>query len=362
MRGADVMQESLFTLKRLEDFVPQAHPLRAIRDLLNTALKEMDAGFNDLYAVSGRTSIPPEKLLRALVVQMLYGIRSERQLCEHLEYNLLYRWFVGIALDAAVWDHSSFTTHRDRLIEHTAVRTLFDEVVSQADRAGLLSSEHFSVDGTLVRAWASHKSLVPRDGPPPPKGGSKSNPEVDFKGQSRKNDTHVSTSDPDTLLATQSKREGAQLSYTGHVLMENRNGLAVAVRLTQATGTAEREAALDMLKDQRRARTVGGDKNYDTKGFVAACRREGITPHVAQNTGRPGGSAIDGRTTRHAGYRVSQVIRKLIETHFGDRKQHRGGRQGKVRGLAKVDFVFTLSAAVTNMVRIARLLRPPQPA
>ena len=202
-------------------------------------------------------------------------------------------------MDDAVWDHSSFTTNRDRLIEHDAVRTLFSNIVAQAEAAGLLSDEHFSVDGTLIRAWASNKSLVPRDGPSPPTRGPKNNSEVDFKNQTRKN-------------------EGAYPSYTGHVLMENRNGLAVDVRLTQATGTAEREAALDMLKDQAAARSVGADKNYDTRGFVAACREQGVTPHVAQNTARPGGSAIDGRTTRHAGYGISQVIRKLIETHFGD--------------------------------------------
>jgi transposase len=362
MRGADVMQESLFTVKRLEDFVPQAHPLRDIRELLNIALKQMDADFNTLYADRGRYSIAPEKLLRALVLQALYGIRSERQLCEHLEYNLLYRWFVGLPMDDAVWDHSSFTTNRDRLIAFDAVRSLFGNIVAQAEAAGLLSDEHFSVDGTLIRAWASNKSLVPRDGPPPPKSGPKSNPEVDFKKQTRNNDTHVSKTDPQAMLARKSKNEGAYLSYTGHVLMENRNGLAIDVRLTQATGTAEREAALSMLKDQPAARTVGADKNYDTHGFVAACREQGVTPHVAQNTERSGGSAIDGRTTRHAGYRISQGIRKLIETHFGDQKQHRGGRQVKVRGLKKANFVFTLGTAVTNLVRMAKLLGPPQPA
>lgn len=359
MRGADVMQESLFTVKRLEDFVPRAHPLRAIRDILNIALRKMDSDFDTMYADCGRDSIAPEKLLRALVLQSLYGIRSERQLCEHLEYNLLYRWFVGIAMDDAVWVSSSFTTNRDRLIEHDAVRTLFGGILAQADAAGLLSDEHFSVDGTLIRAWASNKSVVPREGPPPPTSGPKSNPEVDFKGQRRTNDTHVSKTDPDSMLARKSKNEGAYPSYAGHALMENRNGLVVDVRLTQASGTAEREAALDMLKDQAAARTVGADKNYDTHGFVAACREQGITPHVAQNATRPGGSAIDARTTRHAGYGISQRIRKLIETHFGDKKQHRGGRQVKVRGLKKVAFVFTLGAAVTNLVRMTKLLGPP---
>ena len=319
----------------------------------------MDADFNAMYSERGRYSIAPEKLLRALVLQSLYGLRSERQLCEHLEYNLLYRWFVGIALDDAVWDHSSFTTNRDRLIAHDAVRTLFGKIVAQAEAAGLLSDEHFSVDGTLIRAWASNKSLVPRDGPAPPTSGPKQNREVDFKGQTRKNDTHVSKTDPDSMLARKSNNEGAYPSYSGHLLMENRNGLAVDVRLTRATGTAEREAALAMLDGQPRAKSLGADKNYDTHGFVAACREQGVTPHVAQNTARPGGSAIDGRTTRHEGYRISQRIRKLIETHFGDKKQHRGGRQVKVRGLDKAGFVFTLGTAVTNLVRMAKLLGPP---
>lgn len=230
-------------------------------------------------------------------------------------------------MDDTVRDHFSFTTNRDRLSEHNAVRKLFGQIVAQAGQSGLLSNEHFSVDGTLIRAWASNKSLVPHDGEPPPAGGAKNNSEVDSKGQQRKNDTHVSKTDPDAMLARKSKNEGAYPSYTGHVLMENRSGLAVDVRLTQATGRAEREATLDMLKDQAQAKTVGADKTYDTHGFLAACREQGITPHVARNTARPGGSAIDGRTTRHAGYGIPQVIRKLIETHFGDKKQHRGGRQ-----------------------------------
>jgi transposase len=358
MRGADVMQESLFTMKRLEDFVPGDHPLRAIRELLNTALKEMDTQFSAMYASKrGRYSIAPEKLLRALVLQALCSIRSERQLCEQLQYNLLYRWFVGIAMDDAPWDHSSFTTNRDRLIEHEGARALFGRIVQQAESAGLISAEHFSVDGTLIRAWASNKSLVARDGsPPPPSGGTKANAEVDFKGQRRSNETHVSKTDPDALLARKSNNEAAYPSYAGHVLMENRSALAVDVRLTQASGTAEREAGLAMLTDQARAKTVGADKAYDTHGFVAACRDQCITPHVAQNSARRGGSAIDAQTTRHAGYAISQQIRKLIETHFGDAKQHRSLRRLRVRGLAKMDFMFTLGAAVTNLVRLPRLM------
>ena len=358
MRGADVMQEALFTVKRLDEFVPPSHPLRAIRDILNTALASLDAKFDSMYAPTGRDSIAPEKLLRALVLQAVYGIRSERALCEHLGYNMLYRWFVGIPMQAEVWDHSSFTRNRDRLIEHDGVRALFGEIIDTAERAGLLSDEHFSVDGTLIRAWASHKSMVPRDGiDPPDKSGPTSNPEVNFKGTRRTNDTYVSATDPDAMLATKSKREGAHLSYTGHALMENRNGLAVDCEVTKATGTAERDCARELIARQPHAATLGADKNYDTHDFVRDCRGEGVTPHVAQNTARNGGSAIDGRTTRHAGYAVSQHIRKRIETLFGDGKQHRGVlRQLKVRGLKKADFVFTLVLSVTNLVRMAKLI------
>ena len=301
------------------------------------------------------------------MLQALYGLRSERALCEHLGYNLLFRWFVGIAIDDTVWDHSSFTTNRDRLIEHDAVKRLFSEILVTADDAGLLSDEHFSVDGTLVRAWASHKSLVPRDGSDgPPKSGPTSNPDVDFRGIKLRNDTHVSSSDPDAMLATKGNREGTKLSYLGHVLtgwpraMENRNGLAVDCVLTRATGTAEREAALQMLAQVARAKTVGADKAYDVANFVSACREQGVTPHVAQNLKHSGGSAIDGRTTRHAGYVISQTIRKRIENLFGDGKQHRGQlRQLKVRRLPKANFVFALSMAATNLVRMAKLMRVP---
>lgn len=363
MRGADVMQEGLFSFKRLDEFVPKAHPLRDIRSIINDALRRLDAKFDEMYALTGRDSIAPEKLLRALILQALYSIRSERALCEHLGYNMLYRWFVGISIDNEVWDHSSFTRNRDRLIEHEAVKCLFGEILGTAERAGLLSDEHFSVDGSLIRAWASNKSLVARDGGEgPPKSGSKSNPEVDFKGTRRSNDTHVSATDPDAMLATKSNKDGAKLSYAGHVLMENRSGLAVDCTVTQATGTAEREAALSMLANAPQAKTIGADKAYDTQDFVAGCRELGVRPHVAQNIQRRGGSAIDQRTTRHAGYAISQTIRKRIETLFGDGKQHRGLlRQLKVRGLAKANCVFALSMTVTNVVRMAKLLRFAHP-
>lgn len=265
------MQEGLFSFKRLEEFVPTDHPLRDIRVILNAALARLHADFNHMYAATGRDSIAPDwvasgqKLLRAL---MLYGIRSERALCEHLGYNMLFRWFVGVAIDDAVWDHSSFTHNRDRLIQHDAVKRLFTEILVTADDAGLLSDEHFSVEGTLIRAWASHQSLVPRDGSDgPPKGGSKSNPDVDFKGSKRRNDTHVSTSDPDAMLATKGNRDGSRLSYLGYVLMENRNGLVVDCTVTLATGKADgprpatREAALEMLAEAPRAKTVGADRD-----------------------------------------------------------------------------------------------------
>ena len=363
MRGADLMQEGLFSFKRLEEFVPADHPLRVIRTILNAALARLNADFNAMYAPTGRDSIAPEKLLRALTLQALYGLRSERALCEHLGYNLLFRWFVGIAIDDTVWDHSSFTTNRDRLIEHDAVKRLFSEILVTADEAGLLSDEHFSVDGTLIRAWASHKSLVPRDGSDgPPKSGPKSNPDVDFRGIKLSNDTHVSSSDPDAMLATKGKHEGSKLSYLGHVLMENRNGLVVDCLLTRATGTAEREAALTMLSQASQAKTVGADKAYDVVDFVTACREQGVTPHVAQNLRHSGGSAIDGRTTRHVGYAISQTIRKRIENLFGDGKQHRGQlRQLKVRRLPKANFVFALSMTATNLVRVAKLMALGQP-
>lgn len=359
MRGADVTQGSMFSYLTLEDYVPKAHPLRPIREIVNTALREMDETFAAMYADTGRDSIPPEQLLRGLILQSLYGLRSERLLCEQLGYNMLFRWFVGLSVDKAPWDHSSYTKNRDRLIEHEVVRELFERVLDQAKAKGLLSSEHFSVDGTLIRAWASHKSFVPKDGAPPPSSGSRSNPEVDFKGQKRTNDTHQSKTDPDAMLATKSSKAGAIPAYVGHVLTENRNGLVVDTRLTQATGTAEREAALEMLTELpgEQRKTVGADKAYDVEAFIKGCREISVTPHVAQNTsGRS--SRIDQRTTRHAGYSLSQFARKLIETVFGDAKQHGILRQVKLRGQARVELLFTLAATVVNLRRLPKLLVP----
>jgi transposase len=368
MRGPDVTQEGLFVVRKTTDYVPAGHPLIAIREILNRALRDMDFLFESIYESRGRYSVPPEWLLRGLVLQTLFGIRSERLLCEQLGYNMLYRWFVGLGMEDAAWDHSTYTQNRDRLIKHEVIRELFGRVMKQAEVAKLLSPEHFSVDGTLIRAWASHKSFVPKDGPPPSKGDSKSNPEVDFKRQQRSNETHVSTTDPDARLFTKSSKEGSVLAYLGHVLMENRSKLAVDAQVTPATGTAEREAALDMLGalpgEQRK--TIGADKNYDTAGFVEACREIKVTPHVTQNTyeydTKSGKrvrreSAIDARTTRQPGYVVSLVIRKLIETLFGDAKQHGGTiRQVKLRGIDKVNDVFTLAMLTVNLRRMPRLL------
>jgi transposase len=368
MRGADVTQEGLFVMRQTMDYVPAGHPLIAIRELLNRALRDMDLLFESIYEDRGRYSVPPEWLLRGLVLQALYGIRSERLLCEQLGYNLLYRWFVGLSMDDAAWDHSTYTKNRDRLIEHEVVRALFGQVMQQAKEAQLLSDEHFSVDGTLIRAWASHKSFVPKDGPPPPSSGSHTNPEVDFKGKKRSNDTHASTTDPDAQLFAKSNKQESLPAYLGHVLMENRSKLALETRVTLATGTAEHEAALDMLRSlpggQRKS--VGADKNFDTTAFVSTCREINVTPHVAQNayaydtkTGKRAQrkSRIDRRTTRHPGYAASQVIRKMIETLFGDGKQHGGTiRQVKLRGRRKVSDVFTLAMLAVNLRRLPGLL------
>lgn len=368
MRGADVTQEGLFVVRSTADYVPAEHPLRSIREILNTALREMDALFASMYAPRGRDSVPPEWLLRGLVLQALYGIRSERMLCEQLGYNMLFRWFVGLGMEDGPWDHSTYTQNRDRLIGHEVVKELFTRVMDQARKAGLLSSEHFSVDGTLIRAWASHKSFVPKDGPPPDKSGSQGNPEVDFRRQKRSNDTHASTTDPDARLMTKSNSGEAIPAYVGNVLMENRSRLAVDTRLAIGSGSAERAAAIEMLSalpgDGRK--TVGADKHFDTQGFVAACREINVTPHVARNTfqyrsrtgkqfTRP--SAIDERTTRHAGYKLSQVARKVIETLFGDGKQHGTTiRQVKQRGLMKVKDVFTIAMLAANLRRLPKLM------
>lgn len=359
MRGPDGVQEGLFTVAKLDDFVPAEHPLRAIHALVNEALAGLNSLFNAIYAQTGRASIAPEKLLRAMLVQVLFSVRSERQLMEQVRYNLLFRWFIGLAIDDAVWDHSVFSKNRDRLLEHAVVEGFFTEVMRLADQSQLLSKEHFSVDGTLIQAWASHKSFVPKDGDGPDAGGPGGrNQERDWKGRRRSNETHQSTTDPEARLFRKSQNTAAILAYQGHVLMENRTGLVVGAVVTQADGYGERSAALALLDTVPGAhrKTVGADKGYDTREFVAACRQRGVTPHVASHTTRWGGSAIDGRTTRHAGYAASQVARKRIEEHFGWAKTVGRIRQTMYRGLKRVDQQFKLAMTASNIVRMARIL------
>jgi transposase len=359
MRGADRTQESLFTVAKLDDFVPTDHPLRAIQPLVNTALSRLNNLFNAIYAETGRESIAPEKLVRALLLQVFYSIRSERQLMEQIRYNLLFRWFVGLAIDDTVWNHSVFSKNRERLFENDVVESFFTEVMKLADQKGLLSKEHFSVDGTLIQAWASQKSFRPKDGSDDqtPSGGGR-NELADWKGKPRSNETHASQTDPDARLYRKSKNTGSVLCYQGHILMENRSGLAVSAVVTHADGKGEREAALRMLDTVpgRHPKTVGADKAYDTSDFIAACRKRNVTPHVAQSIARWGGSAIDRRTTRHGSYHLSQVIRKRIEEHFGWSKTVGRIRQTVFRGLRRVDQQFKLTITASNLTRLARLL------
>lgn len=356
MRGADVFQESLFTTVQLESFVPDNHPLRPIKSLLNEAMKNLNWLFSSIYCDTGRESIPPERLIRAQLLQVLYSIRSERQLVEQINYNLLYRWFVGLTIDDSVWDHSTFSINRDRLLENDVITELFEEVVNLARKQKLLSDEHFSVDGTLIQAWASQKSYRRKDDSEPPAGGGR-NSEADFHGEKRSNATHESKTDGDAMMAKKGPGKEAKLSYMGHTVMENRNGLIVKAAASRATGKAEREVAADLLAELpgMKKRTVGADKNYDTAGFVEDCRAMNVTPHVAQNINRPGGSAIDGRTSRHEGYAISQKTRKRVEEPFGWGKTVGLIRQMKVRGLPKVNGVFTLTMIGWNLTRMRAL-------
>jgi transposase len=345
----------MFVYVSPDAFVPKDHPLRPIRTMVDKALAELDRDFAALYADTGRPSIPPEHLLKSLLLQALYSIRSNRQLVEQLHYNILFRWFVGLALDEKIWDHSSFSTNLERLIEADVSKLFLARIVAQARKAKLLSDEHFSVDGTLIEAWASIKSFQPKDGGPKPPVGR--NQERNFHDQKLKNATHESLTDPDARLYKKSQGKEAKMSYLGHALMENRNGLIIDGMITHASGTAEREAAIEMVAEvagQQRI-TVGGDKGYDTADFVTDLRGMESTPHVAQNTERKGGSAIDGRTTRHAGYQVSQRIRKRIEETFGWIKTVGNLRKTRHRGVAKVDWYFTLALSAYNLVRMRNL-------
>jgi len=376
MRGDEERQEAVFVFDSLEDRVPPDHPLRRIRRLVDTALVEMSPLFDELYAEAGRPSIPPEYLLRAALLQKLYGIGSERKLCEHLEYNLLFRWFVGLPFSEPAWDHSTFSRNRERVLTFEIFAAFFEAIRKQADSRRLLSKEHFSVDGTLIEAAASIKSFRPKSeaargrgskgrGGRPPGPGAGRNQEADFRGQTFSNETHASTTDPDARLAKIKGKE-AKLSYRGHLLVENRHGLIVDSGLTHATGTAEAEAAAEMLGRERRRQgrrpmTVGADRGYNTRTFVALTRALKVTPHVAQKKRY---SAIDGRTTSHHGYQISQRRRKVVEEPFGWMKDTGGLRKLVHRGLARVRAVFTLTCTAYNLVRLSTLLAEPalQPA
>ena len=336
------------------------HPLRRIREMVDRALQALSPTFEEIYSAFGRPSIAPEKLLRALLLQVLYTIRSERLLMEQLEYNLLFRWFIGLDMDEAVWVPTVFSKNRDRLLEGDIAEKFFAQVLEQAGDAKLLSDEHFSVDGTLIEAWASQKSFQKKAGGGPRANDDAGNPTVDFHGEQRSNDTHESTTDPDARLARKSSGHEAKLAYCGNVLIENRHGLVVDTELLQCNGTAERDAAMVMaerLEGSERV-TMGADKGYDTQEFVKEMRGMNVTPHVAQNEKRRGGSAIDRRTTRHSGYQISQQKRKRVEEVFGWLKTVGMLRKTRHRGVFKVGWVFTFAATAYNLVRMRNLLSP----
>jgi transposase len=363
MRGADHQQNHIFSYISPEQRVRNDHPLRPIRTMVDEVLCQMSPVFDAMYAKMGRPSIPPEKLLRAQLLQMLYSIRSERLLMEEIDYSMLFRWFVGLNLDEEVWDATSFTKNRDRLMDADVAKKFLAQVVERARAQGLTSDEHFTVDGTLLEAWASLKSfqrkdskdVLPKDDP--------GNPTVNFHGEERRNDTHESTTDPEAKLARKGPGKEAKLSYCGNLLVENGNGLIMEADVLQANGTAERDAALVMLEQIRGQQqvTVGADKGYDTAGFVAECRNLHVTPHVAQNDKRPGGSAIDARTTRHPGYAISQKKRKRIEECFGWLKTIALLRKVRHRGVCKVNWIFTFACAVYNLVRMRNMSAAVQP-
>lgn len=367
MRGEDERSGALFSYVDIEARVPKSHPLRVIRELANEALAALAVEFSALYASTGRPSIPPEKLLRAMLLQAFYSIRSERLLMERLDFDLLFRWFVGLGIDDFVWDHSTFSKNRDRLLDGDVAAKFLAALLAQPRVKRLLSNDHFSVDGTLIEAWASMKSFAPKGAPespenkmgdPPSGGGGSRNREADFHGEKRSNDTHASTSDPDARLYRKGAGKEAKLCFIGHALMENRNALFVDACLTKADGHAERVAALHMIEpraDRSRRITLAADKGYDAEDFVNELRSMRVTPHVAQNVSRRS-SAIDGRTTRHDGHRLSQRIRKRIEEGFGWIKTVAGQEKTKFRGCDRVGFAFTFAAAAYNLVRLPKLL------
>ncbi|MEL6372447.1 MAG: IS5 family transposase [Pseudomonadota bacterium] len=364
MRGSDNQSGSMFSYVDLEDRVPTKHPLRVIKAIVDDALRDLDADFERLYVGSGRSSIAPERLLRASLLQAFYSVRSERQLVEQLDYNLLFRWFVGLGIDDPVWDHSTFSKNRDRLLEADVAAKFLEAVLRHPKVNRFLSDEHFSVDGTLIEAWASMKSFRAKDGSDEPPGPGR-NGEQNFRGQPRKNDTHASTTDPDAKLFKKGYGREAKLCFMGHVLMENRSGLIVQATLTEANGRAEREAAIGMIErhspGSTRRLTLGADKGYDARPFAADLRAMNVTPHIARHdavtkTGKRRRSSVDGRTTRHPGYQASQRIRKRIEEPFGWAKTIAGLAKTKFRGIPRVDHQFTFAMAAYNLIRLPRLL------
>lgn len=359
MRGKPQMQTSMLSLRTPEERVPKDHPLRAVKKLADEALRELSPVFDGMYSKRGRRSIPPERLLKATLLMALHSVRSERLFCEQLDYNLLYRWFLDMDLEERSFDHSTFSFNRERLLKHEVAEQFFAAVVSQAKERGLTSSEHFSADGTLIDAWASLKSFRPKDEKPedrePPD--DPGNPSVDFHGEKRSNETHESTTDPEAKLMRKSNGQTARLSYSLNGLIENKNGLLVALDLQQATGTAERDSAIGMLSrlGGKKRITLGADKGYDTKDFVANCRQLNVTPHVAQNIGKRRRSAIDARTTSPPGYAVSQRKRKLIEEVWGWMKAVGGMRKSRFIGKTRTAMAAFFVAAAYNLLRIARL-------
>jgi transposase len=357
MRGMTEQQLAMLTTLSPESLIPVDHPIRRIRQVVDAVLAELDGEFWAMYSAIGRPSVPPEQLLKATVLMAMYSIRSERAFCERLNYDLLFKWFLDLPIDGASFDATTFSKNRTRLLDHEIADRFFAAVVHQAKLRRYLSSEHFSVDGTLLEAWASHKSFKPKDGPGPDPTSGGRNAEVDFHGQRRSNDTHASTTDPEARLARKSNATAAKMSFAGHLLMENRNALLVDVELTEATGYAERDTALEMLERlpaRNGRRTVAADKGYDTAGWVADIRELGFTPHVAPNTTNRR-SAIDGRTTRHPGHQISQRIRKRVEEPFGWIKTVGGGRKLRYIGKQRNRAWFLMTTAVYNIIRIAAL-------
>lgn len=362
MRGTHENQATMLSLVSPEQRVPQDHPLRRIKLMADQELKRLSPVFDKMYSSTGRPSIPPEQILKSMLLIALYSVRSERQFCEQLDYNLLFRWFLNMDIIEDSFDPTVFTKNRERLVNHDVGRLFFDAVVRQARGAGLMSDDHFTVDGTLIDAWASLKSFRPKDEDPSnrPTDGDGGNPTVDFRGEKRSNETHRSTTDPESRLMRKSLGKEAKLSYGAHALMENRHGLLVDLKVTSATRASEWQAAEQMLKRQTRRgvqpKTLGGDKGYDTRDFVAMLRRRKITPHVAANIKRKGGSAIDGRTTRHAGYTLSQRIRKRVEEIFGWMKTMGGFRRTRFKGRDRTQLAAWFVASAYNLLRMAKLI------